>query len=66
MWEILSMGSRLWYTDFSRDLDRLVLGCRAVYTFKEKAVARRSSTVAWKISWTEEPGRLQSMGSLGV
>ena len=25
-----------------------------------------SSTVAWKIPWTEEPGRLQSMGSLGV
>ena len=25
-----------------------------------------SSTFAWKISWTEEPGRLQSMGSLGV
>ena len=23
-----------------------------------------SSTLAWKISWTEEPGRLQSMGSL--
>ena len=25
-----------------------------------------SSTSAWKIPWTEEPGRLQSMGSLGV
>ena len=25
-----------------------------------------SSTLAWKISWMEEPGRLQSMGSLGV
>ena len=25
-----------------------------------------SSTLAWKISWTEEPGRLQSMGSLRV
>ena len=25
-----------------------------------------SSTLAWKIPWTEEPGRLQSMGSLGV
>ena len=24
------------------------------------------STLAWKIPWTEEPGRLQSMGSLGV
>ena len=29
-------------------------------------MAPRSSTVAWKIPWTEEPGRLQSMGSLRV
>ena len=29
----------------------------------EKAMATHSSTLAWKISWTEEPGRLQSMGS---
>ena len=32
----------------------------------EKAKATHSSTLAWKIPWTEEPGRLQSMGSLGV
>ena len=31
--------------------------------FWEKAMAPHSSTLAWKISWTEEPGRLQSMGS---
>ena len=30
------------------------------------AMAPHSSTLAWKIPWTEEPGRLQSMGSLGV
>ena len=30
----------------------------------EKGMAPPSSIVAWKISWTEEPGRLQSMGSL--
>ena len=29
----------------------------------EKEVAPHSSTLAWKIPWTEEPGRLQSMGS---
>ena len=29
----------------------------------EKAMAPNSSTLAWKIPWTEEPGRLQSMGS---
>ena len=28
----------------------------------EKAVAPHSSTLAWGIPWTEEPGRLQSMG----
>ena len=32
----------------------------------EKAVANHSSTLAWKIPWAEEPGRLQSMGSLRV
>ena len=29
-------------------------------------MAPHSSTLAWKITWTEEPGRLQSMGSLRV
>ena len=29
----------------------------------KKAMAPHSSTVAWKIPWMEEPGRLQSMGS---
>ena len=33
---------------------------------EEKAVAPHSSTLAWKIPWTEEPGGLQSMGSLRV
>ena len=32
----------------------------------EKAMAPHSSTLAWKIPWTEEPGRLQSMPSLRV
>ena len=32
----------------------------------EKEMANHSSTVAWKIPWTEEPGRLQSMGSQRV
>ena len=30
----------------------------------EKATATHSSTLAWKIPWMEEPGRLESMGSL--
>ena len=32
----------------------------------EKAMAPHSSTLAWKIPWIEEPGGLQSMGSLRV
>ena len=32
----------------------------------EKAMAPHSSTLAWKIPWMEEPGRLQSMGLLRV
>ena len=32
----------------------------------EKAMAPHSSTLAWKIPWMEEPGRLQSMGCLRV
>ena len=32
----------------------------------EKAVAAHSSILAWKISWTEEPSRLQSIGSQRV
>ena len=34
--------------------------------WSEKAMATHSSTLAWKIPWMEEPGRLQSMGSLRV
>ena len=33
---------------------------------QEKAMAPHSSTLAWKIPWMQEPGGLQSMGSLGV
>ena len=32
----------------------------------EKEMAPHSSTLAWKIPWTEEPGRLQSMRSQRV
>ena len=32
----------------------------------EKGMATRSSILAWRIPWTEEPGGLQSMGSLRV
>ena len=32
----------------------------------EKVMATHSSILAWEIPWTEEPGRLQSMGSQRV
>ena len=40
--------------------------CLYYRVIMEKAMAPYSSTLAWKIPWTEEPGRLQSMGSLLV
>ena len=40
--------------------------CSSLPPVLEKAMAPHSSTLAWKIPWTEEPGRLQSMGSLRV
>ena len=36
------------------------------YGGMEKAMASHSNTVAWRIPWMEEPGGLQSMGSLRV
>ena len=45
----------------NRDLFKKIRDTKG--TFWEKAMATHSSTLAWKIPWTEEPGRLQSMGS---
>ena len=44
---------------------RALVSC-VVPEFLEKAMAPHSSIPAWKIPWTEEPGRLQSMGSQRV
>ena len=43
-----------------------ISSCQGLEGRMEKALATHSSTLSWKIPWTEEPGRLQSMGSLGV
>ena len=42
--------------------------CTFIFHFHalEKEMATHSSTLAWKIPWTEEPGGLQSMGSRRV
>ena len=42
----------------------LIFGALSLYS--EKTMAPHSSTLAWKIPRTEEPGKLQSMGSLRV
>ena len=57
--------SFLWFTAASHHLfyPRFYI---YIYICPEKATAPHSSTLTWKIPWTEEPGRLQSMGSLGV
>ena len=44
----------------------VVLSYMALASAAEKGMAPHSSTLAWKIPWMEEPGRLQSMGSLRV
>ena len=48
----------------AKNLQPFLIYCR--HQESEKAMAPLSSTLAWKIPWTEEPGRLQSMGSLRV
>ena len=45
---------------------RMRYSLRHIVASVEKAMAPHSSTPAWKIPWTEEPGRLQSMGWLRV
>ena len=48
----------------TRDLFKKIRDTKG--TFPEKAMAPHSSTLAWKIPWTEEPGGLRSMGLLRV
>ena len=53
----------------TKDLkDRVVAIIFVFFPFScmEKAMAPHSSTLAWKIPWMEEPGGVQSMGSLRV
>ena len=47
--------------------DKIPIDYKANYKYAmEKAMAPHSSTLAWKIPWMEEPGRLQSMEWLRV
>ena len=54
-----------YYKEMARFGFSLVPSKRLLST-RGEATAPHSSTLAWKIPWTEEPGRFQSMGSLRV
>ena len=65
------LGSKITVdVDCSHEIKRRLLLGRKVMTnldsILDKAMAPHSSTLAWKIPWTEESVRLQSMGSLRV
>ena len=68
-WEAMFSATLLW---LSLNTFNSILICKwsekcvLVSSDREKAMATHSSTLAWKIPWMEEPGRLQSMGSLRV
>ena len=52
--------------EIARLVKRMWLNRWSLNSHAEKAMAPHSSTLAWKIPWTEEPSGLQSMGSLRV
>ena len=66
--DLIFLGSKITADgDCSHEIIRRFLLERKVMTnldSMEKAMALHSSTFAWRIPWMEEPGRLQSMGSL--
>ena len=53
-------------SDMTEQLYLLHFICLTLEYIREKAMAPHSSTRAWKIPWMEEPGGLQSVGSLRV
>ena len=58
---VMFLSSRMWFSTL--EARKLML---PTFYESEKAMVPHSSSLAWKILWTEEPGRLQSMGSLRV
>ena len=63
---IMSFLNLSLFHDFSLPLVKTKTKTKNSLTASEKAMAPHSSTLAWKIPWMEEPGRLQSMGLLRV
>ena len=60
------MTSLQWRKEGLIQGDRIIRIGGTQQVLEEKAMAPNSSTLAWKIPWTEEPGGLQSVGSLRV
>ena len=60
--EILSPATWPWFMGSGSLTCPLCFPPARIWMVVEKAMAPHSSTLAWKIPWTEEPGRLQSMG----
>ena len=62
----MSLTAQMMVNIFSNKIYILVKVCALCFwsCYLEKAMAPHSSTLAWKIPWMEEPGGLQSMGSL--
>ena len=60
------VGYSPWGRKESDMTERLHFTCLTLEYIREKAMAPHSCTLAWKIPWMEEPGRLQSVGSLRV
>ena len=64
---VLLLGSVIMHIGILGILEsNFVYNSSLLCTSLEKALAPHSSTLAWKIPWTEEPRRLQSMGSLRI
>ena len=66
LWESEVNKSSTYVLSFKSKVSPAKLEIPSNNQVKEKAVAPHSSTLAWRIPWMEEPGRLQSMGSLRV
>ena len=60
-----ALSSALWALD-PNNINMLTHLLNFMIHLMEMAMAPHSSTLAWKIPWAEEPGSLQSMGSLRV
>ena len=63
---ILKVNDLLYYLNLTNTIRQALLATNLETYVYSLALATHSSTLAWKLPWTEEPGRLQSMGSQRV